>query len=536
MTNQTANCNDQCGAGRWALPFRFRFIGHWCLVIGHSPPGDCLIRKNLLLFIVVKLLRQIILWAVLTAIGLLVVLSAIGALCGAEKAKELFNSWPLIAFWFVCLLLLASGFAAFRRLITAPAGIVMHLGAILIIAGAMWGSQGAHELRKWALGATKVQSGIMLIPQQEAEKTIYSNHTHEPIAGLPFSLYLKDFSIDYYPPKEKEWFLIVVAPAMDAQGQMGRREERIAWKEGEETQVPMTGVHLKVLRYFARARPTFTEGAKPHLAITDADGKMLGDLPPEAGAEVTFKEPPVTVKVTRVFQNLKVVGAGAEHQVVDDVGHGENPALQVLVGRQAEVVWEGYVFPQMPRQVRPEPEAPPLTLQYAVPGPTGAAEDPSSPSPAIELQLTHEGRTEHHWLLPEPGASAAQLSLATLVAGPSDAHGMGRMMTPMLYLVEPQGHVKSYKSDVAVLEDNRKVDEAVIEVNHPLHLGGYHFYQSDYDHQNEAYTVLSVSSDSGLAAVYLGLAILSIGAFWRFWGEAAWAWMTRSDQRESRRA
>jgi len=471
-----------------------------------------------------KYLRQAVLWAVLAAIGVLIVLSAIGALCGAEKAKELFNSWPLVAFWFVCLLVLASGFAAFRRLITAPAGIMMHLGAILIIAGAMWGSQGAHELRKWALGDPKVQSGIMPIPQHEAEKTIYSNHTHDPIADLPFSLYLKDFSIDYYPPKEKEWFLIVVAPAMDAQGQMAPRDERIAWKEGEEIQVPMTGVHLKVLRYFAHARPTFTEGAKPHLAITDAAGKMLGDLPPEAGAEVTFKEPPVTVKVTRVFQNFKIMGGGADRQIIDDVGRGENPALQVLVSRQAEVVWEGFVFPQMPGQVRPAPEASPLIIQYAVPGPTGAVEDPSAPSPAMELQLTNAGRTEHRWLLPEPGASAAQLSLATLVAGSSEAHGMGRMMTPELYLVEPQGPIKAYKSDVAILEDNRKVGEAVIEVNKPLHWGGYSFYQADYDHQNGAYTVLSVSSDSGLAAVYLGMAVLSIGAFWRFWAEPIWRW------------
>jgi hypothetical protein len=38
MTNQTANSNDQCPATcrNWALLFRFRFIGHWCLVIGHS--------------------------------------------------------------------------------------------------------------------------------------------------------------------------------------------------------------------------------------------------------------------------------------------------------------------------------------------------------------------------------------------------------------------------------------------------------------------------------------------------------------------
>jgi len=40
MTNQTANSNDQWRAGDWALPFRLRFIGHWCLGIGHFLVND----------------------------------------------------------------------------------------------------------------------------------------------------------------------------------------------------------------------------------------------------------------------------------------------------------------------------------------------------------------------------------------------------------------------------------------------------------------------------------------------------------------
>jgi hypothetical protein len=36
MINQTAMTNVQWRAAGWALLFRFRFIGHWCLVIGHS--------------------------------------------------------------------------------------------------------------------------------------------------------------------------------------------------------------------------------------------------------------------------------------------------------------------------------------------------------------------------------------------------------------------------------------------------------------------------------------------------------------------
>lgn len=478
-----------------------------------------------------KRLRQVILWAVLAAIALLILLSAVGALRGAEKAKELFNSWPLVAFWFLCLALLAAGFASFRRLITAPAGIMMHLGAVLIIAGAMWGSQGAHELRKAALGDTKVRSGIMPIMKGEAEESIL-NSAHDPIAKLPFSLYLKDFWIEYWPAKQKDWLLILVTPGLDAQGQMTGRQERIDWKPGEEIQLPGTDVHLKVLRYLDHARPTFDEGAKPRLTITDAAGNPLGDLVPGAGAEVALKEPAVTVRVVKVFRNLKIFRGPEGIEGFDDIGRGENPGLQVRVSGKEEVLWEGWVLPQMPGQVQTSPEGNVVLLQYEMPGPTGAVEDPASALPAMELQLTHQGRTEHEWILPAWGG----LSLAPLVAGSAEAHGMGRMMAPELYLAQPRGSVKAYKSDVAILENNRKAGQAVIEVNHPLHWGGYHFYQSDWDHQNERYTVLGVWSDSGLAAAYLGMALLALGAFWRFWGEAAWAWLAKSAGREARHA
>ena len=470
-----------------------------------------------------KQLRQAILLAVLAAIFLLMALSAIGAVLGAEKARELFNSVPMIVYWVLALLLLAAGFASFRRLIVAPAGLAMHLGALLIIGGAMWASETAHQLGTAWFGVQKAQSGMMHIAEGEADDAIRDEHG-EPLVKLPFSLLLKDFRIEYWPAKETQWNLFVVAPVMDSEGHMARHQQGVAWKPGEDIPLPMTDVHLKVLQYLPHARPTFAASAKPHMAITDAAGKMLGDLPPETGAEVTFKEPAVTVKITRVFQNFKIMGGGPQRQIIDAVGQGENPALQVLVSRGPETVWEGYVFPQMPGQVEPTPGASPLILQYAMPGPTGVAEDPASPSPAMELLLTHGSRQERQWLMPEPGADMAVLPLAPLVAGGPEAHGMGRMTAPELYLVQPRGSVKSYQSHVAILEDNRKVGEAVIEVNHPLYWGGYSFYQSSYDAERESYTVLSVVSDSGLAAVYLGMAVLSIGAFWRFWGEAVWGY------------
>jgi cytochrome c biogenesis protein ResB len=77
--------------------------------------------------------------------------------------------------------------------------------------------------------------------------------------------------------------------------------------------------------------------------------------------------------------------------------------------------------------------------------------------------------------------------------------------------------VRDYISDIQVIKDGNVVAEKTIEVNHPLHFGGYHFYQSSYDTLAHRYTVLSVVSDTGLDFVYAGYLALGIGVFWHFW-------------------
>ena len=80
-----------------------------------------------------------------------------------------------------------------------------------------------------------------------------------------------------------------------------------------------------------------------------------------------------------------------------------------------------------------------------------------------------------------------------------------------------QRAIRKYISDVEVIKDNNVVMRKNIEVNKPLHFGGYIFYQQDYDKQAGQYTVLRVTSETGLGVVYLGFIILCAGAFWHFW-------------------
>ncbi|MHC4152952.1 MAG: cytochrome c biogenesis protein ResB [Planctomycetota bacterium] len=79
--------------------------------------------------------------------------------------------------------------------------------------------------------------------------------------------------------------------------------------------------------------------------------------------------------------------------------------------------------------------------------------------------------------------------------------------------------ISDFKSYVQALSPDGKqpIAAAIIEVNKPLEIGGYHFYQYSYEPDNLQYTVLAVVSNSGLFSVYLGFWMLGIGLAGLFW-------------------
>ena len=79
--------------------------------------------------------------------------------------------------------------------------------------------------------------------------------------------------------------------------------------------------------------------------------------------------------------------------------------------------------------------------------------------------------------------------------------------------------IKDYISEVEIVADGKTVAAKAVEVNHPLHYGGYHLYQHSLDEDAAGqYTILQVVSDSGLNVVYGGYVMLIAGVFWHFWG------------------
>ncbi len=145
----------------------------------------------------------------------------------------------------------------------------------------------------------------------------------------------------------------------------------------------------------------------------------------------------------------------------------------------------------------------------------GAEPDPESDTAAMEIEATLRDRTHRGWIVVPGGREMGGMGLDPLVPEEVAAHsGLA------FWLSRPRRMPKDYFSDVEVLEDGEVVREATIEVNHPLHWGGYHLYQSSYEMgRHQVATVLAVRSDSGLYVVYTGFVLLVLGTAVRFWIE-----------------
>ncbi len=141
-------------------------------------------------------------WGALAAIGLLVLLSIIGAFCGADKAKQLFNSVPLAGLWGILAVLLGTGLFAFPALLKKPALAVIHLGCLLVLVGGIWGSQAAHRFANKYAGIDKITNGYMVIYEGHWQDAVIAE-SGEETNRLPFGIKLNDFRIEYYDDAEK---------------------------------------------------------------------------------------------------------------------------------------------------------------------------------------------------------------------------------------------------------------------------------------------------------------------------------------------
>ncbi len=326
---------------------------------------------------------------------------------------------------------------------------------------------------------------------------------------------MKDFWVEYYEPRRKGWDLEVAVPG-------ALLWKPIEWEVGRDVAVPDTDIRLRVLNYLDSAWPVVAEGDGPVLEVTDAGGATFV-IPAEAGRQVALQEPKVTVRVSQAPWPMS--GASGPQQQAAGAPGGPYPSVIIVEIENEQGATELRFVATSDRMDADSPGA--VRLRYVWPKPIGARSDPASGAPAMEVMLFRNGRQMRQWLIAGTGGPHAHLSLESL-AGPQETERQGAADgAPVLRLVRPRREVRDYKSDVRVLEDGKTVAGKVIEVNQPLHYGGYYFYQHRYDRQNERFTVLMATSDSGLRLVYVGFSLLWVGVVWWCWVVPAWRSLAR---------
>jgi hypothetical protein len=321
-------------------------------------------------------LKRLLLWAGLFAILLLIVFSVYGAFIGTDNAQALFNSIPLSVYWVVFTALLIIAMILFSRLSHIRGLLMIHIGCVLVLIGALCGSQAGFKIQDAAFGTDTIRAGQMVIYERMAGNTVDTEQGETKT--LPFAVRLTDFRMEYYAP----------------------------------------GL----------------------LTIQTSPGTAVA-IPAEPGLKYTLSGDLGSVAIIRRFERFKIVLQDGERIAIDDPCNISNPALELLLTRPDGSQFTRYVFERFPGHIMPED-----TLRF-----------------------------RYH-----------------------------RM-------------VRDFISDLEIIKDNTVLVRKSIEVNKPLHFGGYLFHQQGYDDEAGRFSVLMVTNDRGLWIVFLGYALLCAGTFWHLW-------------------
>ncbi|MFO7905502.1 MAG: cytochrome c biogenesis protein ResB [Planctomycetota bacterium] len=440
-----------------------------------------------------KTLRLVLLWISLFLMYRLADYSVSAAFLGAEPAGELFSSFAMFLFWltFIATLAVTVFLLPYRGL----GLLTMHLGCAATLLGGLLGSSAAHQY----LYGGRIYKGYMQIGEGGASAEVYSAEG-EPIDSLDFELVLEDFSIDRYQEDDESlrWELWSGLRAEEEDGE--RPTVRLDWREGQEIPVPNTDITLEVLEYEQREIPR-----PPGIIIIHSEPDDMVVLPAIVGREVQLPNSKKTYTVRQVFRGLRI--DPETKQPVDDPSGGFRPAAVMEVAVEGEQTEVAYAFT---RELNARMRRP--AEQVFVP--INKPDMETLAVPTIKFRFRRHGAVREKTVSPAEGLTHDVLSLEFMYEDPRAYAAAGE---PILAIQEPTPTIKTYESKVVVKEDDRTVKRASIRVNHPLHHEGYHFYQTDYDHEGHTYTVLSVVSDRGMWLVYTGFVLLLFGTTWHCW-------------------
>jgi hypothetical protein len=143
--------------------------------------------------------RRLLNWFVLALLFGWVGLSIFGAFLGADLARELFNSPPMIVFWAVLALTLAAGVAVSLVRWRGPGLPGMHLGLLLILAGTMISSGPGQRLAARWTGCARMPWSYLRLEEGQTTSTVHDGSLLRELGSLPFSVRLDKFEVKYYP-------------------------------------------------------------------------------------------------------------------------------------------------------------------------------------------------------------------------------------------------------------------------------------------------------------------------------------------------
>jgi cytochrome c biogenesis protein ResB len=398
-------------------------------------------------------LKREVMWAALALIILLIVFSIYGAFIGAARAEQFFNRVPLAVFWAAFAILLIVAVNVFPRLVRVPGLLLMHAGCILILAGGMWGSRAGHALQEKFLGIEKIRTGRM---------TIYEGHSENHVIV----------------ENEDQKYLFSIKPEFESD--LGHRTVSEELRQEFEKHQMALSQHVKVLFKPEGNAWVIADNLSAYIARKEDDALNIyaptKELPFSIGCKdfrIEYYEP-ANLEIEIAEGQTKTIPAevGQEIDLGGDLGKAkivrafENFKMSIKNGKHV------------------------------------AFDDPRPGSnPALEVQVT------------DPNGQVATQYVFSLMPG----FGHTQAKLKLTYSRPANRAIKDYISELEVVQDGQVVAEKDIEVNHPLYFGGYHFYQSDYDHVGHQYTVLSVYSDTGLRLVFIGYWMLCIGIVWHLW-------------------
>lgn len=433
-----------------------------------------------------------------TAIALLTVLLVLSILGTFFPERDIFHSPP----WQVCLVMLAVSLVVVslqkRRLRVQNLGFLLsHLGVVVIlIGGAFYSFYGAK--------------GMVYIPQGEETRVLMEKSGARKI--LPFSIALRDFRVEHYPPRLLTWL-----PA-------SRKDSVIKVERKPKGKIEGTPYRYQVLDVLPHGRieaSVSNQSEEPNhpavrLEVKVFGGKAAGWLFAKGANE--FSGGPISVTY-EWYQNQKDADRAldqpsplrfkpASYQSEGPLAHsyfvrlidGENIMRKLLVYKDGNLVHSGglkilerYQIDEGVLEIFVQQYYSDARLREIAVADRGG-------DPAIRVRIEGPEGREEKWL------SASDTQPVSFQQG-------GLVMAYRTLAQE----IRSYESDVEVLDGKKVRASKTIRVNDPMAYQGYRIYQASYDERNLAWSGLLVVKDPGLSVVYIGFGLILVGIIFMFY-------------------